>query len=155
MRDQQSLRAACAYVQSNQSLCYLLEYSMTVNLMTEHTPFGVSKLERGLHGSSMAIHVEIPHCWKYHAVTHILIKKTLSLSKLYNFHYCNTYWFTASKQIPFFLVGHNYYPLLSRLLVLWGTLYWKQCRPRLNWKGGILARVHSVWFHCKIKSVYT
>ena len=37
MRDQQSpLRSACAYAQSDQSLCWSLEYSMTVKLLTEH-----------------------------------------------------------------------------------------------------------------------
>ena len=34
--NQQSLRSACAYVQSDQSLCLSLEYSMTVKLLTEH-----------------------------------------------------------------------------------------------------------------------
>ena len=32
---QQRLRSACAYAQSDQSLCWLLEYSMTVKLLTE------------------------------------------------------------------------------------------------------------------------
>ena len=36
MCDQQSLRSACAYAQSNQSLCKSLEFSMTVKLLTEH-----------------------------------------------------------------------------------------------------------------------
>ena len=36
MCDQQSLRSACANAQSDQSLCYLLEYSMIVKLLTEH-----------------------------------------------------------------------------------------------------------------------
>ena len=33
--DPQRLRPACAYAQSDQSLCYSLEYSMTVKLPTE------------------------------------------------------------------------------------------------------------------------
>ena len=36
MWDQQSLRSACAYAQSYQSLCWSLEYSMSVKLLTEH-----------------------------------------------------------------------------------------------------------------------
>ena len=36
MCDQQSLRSACAYAQSDQSLCLSLEYSMIVKLLTEH-----------------------------------------------------------------------------------------------------------------------
>ena len=36
MFDQQSLRSACAYAQSDQSLCQSLEYSMSAKLLTEH-----------------------------------------------------------------------------------------------------------------------
>ena len=36
MCDQQSLGSACAYVQTNQSICLSLEYFMTVRLLTEH-----------------------------------------------------------------------------------------------------------------------
>ena len=36
MWDQQSLRSACTYAQSDQSLCWSLEYSMSVKLLTEH-----------------------------------------------------------------------------------------------------------------------
>ena len=36
MCDQQRLRPACAYAQSDQSLCQSLEYSMSVKLLTKH-----------------------------------------------------------------------------------------------------------------------
>ena len=36
MCDQQSLRSACAYAQSDQSLCKSLNYSITVKLLTEY-----------------------------------------------------------------------------------------------------------------------
>ena len=36
MCDQQSLRSACAYAQSDQSLCLSFEYSTTVKLLTGH-----------------------------------------------------------------------------------------------------------------------
>ena len=36
MCDKQSLRSACAYAQSDQSLCLSLEYPMSVKLLTEH-----------------------------------------------------------------------------------------------------------------------
>ena len=36
MCDQQSLRSACTYAQSDQSICLLLDYSMIVKLLTEH-----------------------------------------------------------------------------------------------------------------------
>ena len=43
--DLQSLRSACAYAQSDQSLCKSLEYSMTVKLLTEHHLRFLSKKE--------------------------------------------------------------------------------------------------------------
>ena len=49
MCDQQSLRSACAYAQSDQSLCLSLEYPMTVKLLHYWTSFGVSKLKKRLH----------------------------------------------------------------------------------------------------------
>ena len=36
MCDQQSPISACAYAQSDQSLCKLIEYSMSVKLLTDH-----------------------------------------------------------------------------------------------------------------------
>ena len=36
MCDQQSLRSACAYAQSDQSLCWWLKYSMIVKLLKSH-----------------------------------------------------------------------------------------------------------------------
>ena len=44
MCDRQRLRSVCAYEQSDQRLCKLLEYSISVKLLTEQN-FGVSKLE--------------------------------------------------------------------------------------------------------------
>ena len=46
MCDQQSLRSACAYAQSDQSLCYSFEYSVNIKLLTEHQ---LAKLKNGLH----------------------------------------------------------------------------------------------------------
>ena len=48
MCDQQSLRSACAYAQSDQSLCLSLGYSVSVKA-TDWTPFGVCTLKRMLH----------------------------------------------------------------------------------------------------------
>ena len=54
MCDQQSLRSACAYAQSDQSLCLSLEYSMSIKLLTElHLEF--LKLKEGCIGSSESI----------------------------------------------------------------------------------------------------
>ena len=63
MCDQQRLRSACAYVQSDQSLCKSLEYSMNVMLLTEHHLEFLS-LTRGCTGSSESTLVKMPHCWK-------------------------------------------------------------------------------------------
>ena len=47
----QNLRSACAYMQSDQSLCKSLEYSLTVKLLTEqHLEF--LSLKGGCTGSS-------------------------------------------------------------------------------------------------------
>ena len=51
MCDQQSLRSACAYAQSDQRLCKSLEYAMSVKLFTEHN-FEFLILKWGCTGSS-------------------------------------------------------------------------------------------------------
>ena len=63
MCNQQRLRVACAYAQSDQSLCWLLEYSMNINLLTEHH-LEFLRLKGGCTGPSESIHVKMPHCWK-------------------------------------------------------------------------------------------
>ena len=70
MCDQQSLRSACTYVQSDQSLCLSLEYSMSVKLLTEHHLEFLS-LKGGCTGSFESIVVKMPHCWKSHVVAHL------------------------------------------------------------------------------------
>ena len=56
--DQQSLRPACAYAQSDQSLLFSLEYSTTVKLLTEH------HLKKRLHRLIWVYTCQMPHCWK-------------------------------------------------------------------------------------------
>ena len=69
MCNQQSLRSACAYGQSDQSLCWLLEYSTSVKLLTEyHLEF--LSLKGGCTGWSESTLVKMPHCWKSHAASH-------------------------------------------------------------------------------------
>ena len=72
MCDQQSPRSACAYAQSDQSLCSSLEYSMTAKLLTEHNLESLS-LERGCTDSSESTLVKMPRCWKSHATAHYYI----------------------------------------------------------------------------------
>ena len=70
MCDQQSLGSACAYVQSDQSLCLSLEYSMTVKLLTEHH-LEFLRLKGSCTGSSESTHVKMPYCWKSHVMAHL------------------------------------------------------------------------------------
>ena len=70
--DQPRFRSACAYAQSDQSLCLSLEYSMTLRLLTEyHVEF--LSLKGGCTGSSESTLVKMPHCWKSHVVAHMLL----------------------------------------------------------------------------------
>ena len=70
MCDQQSLRSACAYAQSDQSLCQSLEYSMSVKLLTKHHLEFLS-LKGGCTGTSECTLVKMPHCWKSHVTAHL------------------------------------------------------------------------------------
>ena len=70
MCDQQSLRSACAYAQSDQSLCLSLEYSMTVKLLTKHH-LELLRLKGCCTGPYESTHVKKPHCWKSHDTAQI------------------------------------------------------------------------------------
>ena len=81
MCDQQCLRSACAYAQSDQSLCLSLEYSLTVKLLTEqHLEF--LSLKGGCTGSSESAHVKMPHCWKSHVTAHYIIISLLFVDSI-------------------------------------------------------------------------
>ena len=70
MCDQQRLRPACAYAQSDQSLCKSLEYSMSVKLLTKHH-LDVLSLTGGCRGSSESKLVKMSNYWKSHAAAHL------------------------------------------------------------------------------------
>ena len=72
MCDQQSLRSAYAYAQSDQSLCKSLEYSMRVKLLTEHK-LEVLSLKGGCTGSSESTLVKMQNCWKAHVVAQLCL----------------------------------------------------------------------------------
>ena len=57
------LRSACAYAQSDQSLCLSLEYFRSVKLLTEHHLEFLS-LKGGCTGSFECTLVKMPHCLK-------------------------------------------------------------------------------------------
>ena len=63
--DQQSLRSACAYVQSDQSIA-----SRFSKLLTEHH-LELLSWKGGCTGLSEYTLVKMPHCWKSHATAHI------------------------------------------------------------------------------------
>ena len=82
MCDKQKLRPACAYGQSDQSYCLSLEYSMAVELLTEHHLEFLS-LKGGCTGLSESRLVKMPHCLKSHVTAHIWA----SIS-CFNSHHC-------------------------------------------------------------------
>ena len=63
--DQQRLRSACAYAQSDQSLFQSLEYPMDVKLLTKFFLEFLS-IKAGCTGMSKSYLVKMPHCWKSH-----------------------------------------------------------------------------------------
>ena len=63
MCDQQRLRLACAYVQSDQRFFSSLEYSMSVNLLTEQILEALN-LKGGFTSSSESTLVKMSNCWK-------------------------------------------------------------------------------------------
>ena len=83
MCDQESLKSASAYAQSDQSLCLSLEYSMIVKLLAEHHLEFLS-LKGGCRGSSESTHIKMPHCWKSHALAQICYLKSMAVSLVCN-----------------------------------------------------------------------
>ena len=81
MCNQQRLRPACTYAQSDQSLCLLLEYSMTVKLLIKHHLEFLS-LKRGCTGWFESVHVKMPHCWKSHVAAQLPYISDLSSALL-------------------------------------------------------------------------
>ena len=81
MCNQQRLRPACAYAQSDQSLYLSLEYSMTVQLLAEQQLEFLS-LTGGCACSSESVHVKLPHCWKSLVVAQIPYISDLSSALL-------------------------------------------------------------------------
>ena len=72
MCDQQSLISACVYAQSDHSLCWSLEYSISFKLLTEHHLAFLS-LKGGSTGSSEYTTVKMSHCWKSHVAAQLSI----------------------------------------------------------------------------------
>ena len=81
MWDQQRLRPACAYAQSDQSLCLSLEYSMIVKLLTEqHLEFLSLKEAAQAH---LSVHLS-----KCHIVGNHVSQLIIDYSNLILFIFC-------------------------------------------------------------------
>ena len=73
--DQPAHMRSLIYAQSDHRLCLSLEYSMTVQLLTEHPAerhLEFLSLKGGCTGSSESTLVEMRHCWKADVMAHIL-----------------------------------------------------------------------------------
>ena len=94
MCDQQLLRPACAYAQTDQSLCLSLKYSSTIKLLTEHHLEFIS-LKGGCTGSSESTLVKKPHCWKSH-VTAQMFENNIHFADCISFQLPPTQQYTVS-----------------------------------------------------------
>ena len=72
MCDHQSLRSACAYAQSDQSLCKSLENAMNVQLLEEHNLEFLS-LKGDCTSSSESTIVKMTHCWKSRVMAQLFL----------------------------------------------------------------------------------
>ena len=82
MCDQQSLRPACTYAQSDQSLCWSLEYSVKFKLLNEHQLKFLS-LTGGCTGSFEFTLVKMPHCWKSHVMAQMTLVTACVARQIY------------------------------------------------------------------------
>ena len=67
-----SLRPACAYPQSDQSLCLSPEYSITVKLLSKQQ-LEILSLSGGCAGSSESTLVKMPHCWESYVTAQLVM----------------------------------------------------------------------------------
>ena len=90
MCDKQNLRSACAYAQSDQSLCLSLEYSLSVKLLTEHHLEFLS-LKGGCAGSYKSTLVIMPHCWNSHVTAHIVVDSLFFVAPIVFLLFCSLF----------------------------------------------------------------
>ena len=102
MCNQQSLRSACPYAQSDQSLCLSLEYSLSVKLLTEHH-LEFLCFKGSCTGSSESTLVKMPHCWKSHDTAHIFLEIITCDSSIYTMDHPSLY--VVLWKIPFVWKG--------------------------------------------------
>ena len=83
MCDQQRLRPACAYAQTDQSLCLSLEYSMNVKLLNEHHLEFLS-LKGDCTASSETTLAKMPHCWKSNVTAHFCFVFSSNMTSVFH-----------------------------------------------------------------------
>ena len=102
MCDQQSLRSACAYAQSDQSLCLSLECSLSGKLLTEHHLEFLS-LKEGCRGSSESILVKMSNCWKSHAAAALMSKIAIHFLSIIGSRWC----YVPKRTVPSIIFKSN------------------------------------------------
>ena len=120
---------------------------MIVKLLTEHHLEFLS-LKGGCTGSSTSIHVKMPHCWRSHAMAHIVQQTWHFMWMLHEFldfcngskprerHTCKYDWQLSSLHVGAICFEHRFYPPEVTLL------YWLTAR-------------HAWFAHAKQASPYT
>ena len=108
MCDEQSLRSACAYAQSDQSLCWSLEYYINIKLLTEHHLEFLS-LKGGCTGSSESTLAKMPHCWKSHDAAQLYFSTLIHTSFKANLSHFKSYCFFM-KERPQKGININFLP---------------------------------------------
>ena len=122
MWNQQRLRPACTYAQTDQSLCCSLEYSMIVKLLTAQTLEFLS-LTRGCTGSSESTLVKMPHCWKSHKNNDNRGWPFLENLRLHNFLSC-----VIKDKLPAVALPDSSFSWQSDALDATNSLYSDSCR---------------------------
>ena len=106
---QAKAQTACAYAQSDQSLCLSLECSMNIKLLTEHHLEFLS-LRMGFRGLSESTLVKVPHCWKSHVTAQLFTNPNREFQRMNK-------GFSHSSHIN---------PLLSTVIII-PKFYFKKC----------------------------
>ena len=143
MCHQQSLRSACAYAQSDQSLCYSLEYYMIVKLLTEHHLEFLS-LKGGCRGPSESTHVKMPNCWKSHALAQLFC---LGKSSCLIYSMVQWSWYSQWENARVMHRGEEYNTLKTRV----GHRMWERAQeiyPKIKGKVIIKLEVGSNFDPC-------
>ena len=139
MCDQQRLWPACAFAQSDQSLCLSPDYSMNVQSLNEQH-FEFLSLKGSCTGLSESTLVKMSHCWKSQVMAQIITLLLIGKDKTNT-----TYWNKLLRFFDHFLVGGN-------VRWKWNGVYkhatkWLYSRTELDYitHGWCTHGVHNIW----------